>query len=315
MDNLGWLAAAFSIAAVFYILAWVVIGQMPGLRGWNVFIAIIGETLSAICILFFTHATFYQGRSSPRWIYATLTILAAVGVVWFNLQNLNPTNDADQRTFFQLGMTMMVGVAKFFPWSWHLWAGWQSYAQVSVSQDIENWIKGRYRLVIGYSIAMVTGSLILLAAPLLGFNVANSLTGLTLIFAIVPQFLAWVMPEPYRKWLNRAPRVVPKAQPQQRPQLMITALSTAMIQDSPVTSMACHFAIRQTISQIIGSEDAKAIDQYLQTMGYNEWESLLRDTGLRQLLINSGATDVNLMLQRARNILIEKQSLLTMTVQ
>jgi hypothetical protein len=200
---LWWLAASFGVAAIMYMVGWVIAPLFPGGKDWRVLLAVSGEAASAIFSLFFTHAAFYQDRSSPRWVLLVLVVLAALGVIVFDVQNRQANLGEAERAFYQVGMTMLIGLAKLLAWGWHFGAAWRSYRRIAASPYVEDWVKARYQLILGYSLALVLGGLILLASPLIGFNMANNLTGLTLILTVIPQFLAWAMPEGLRRYLNR----------------------------------------------------------------------------------------------------------------
>jgi len=98
-------------------------------------------------------------------------------------------------------------------WIWLIVIGYQSYKLIEKDRSVEDWIKARYKLVIAYScVALVTPLLtvmgiashffpvvtVILDSLALGFVVLGSL-----IAFVVLEYLAWVMPQGYRRFLNR----------------------------------------------------------------------------------------------------------------
>jgi hypothetical protein len=185
LHNLLWLAAFFFLTsagdlALLFNLFWL-FGLCVG----------AGE----IVMVMFIHQTFYRDRKSPYLIFLTIAIFFAVvdfkiSLAATKLLAFNPCN-----------------------WVWLIVIGYQSYKLISADKSVEDWIKARYKLVIAYSfLALVTPLLTVLGIAshffpfvttvldslAMGFFVLGSL-----IAFVVLEYLAWVMPRPYRRFLNR----------------------------------------------------------------------------------------------------------------
>jgi hypothetical protein len=148
-----------------------------------------------IVMVMFIHQTFYRDRKSPYLIFMIIAVLFAVldfkiSLASTKLLAFNPCN-----------------------WVWLIVIGYQSYKLIKTDKSVEDWIKVRYKLVIAYSfVALVTPVLTvmgvvshffpfvttILDSLLLGFVVLGSL-----IAFVVLEYLAWVMPSFYRRFLNR----------------------------------------------------------------------------------------------------------------
>jgi hypothetical protein len=186
LPNLFWLAAFFLLTsagdiALVFNLFWI-FGLCVGL----------GE----IVMVMFIHQTFYRDRKSPYLIFLAIAILFAVAdfkisLAATKLLAFNPCN-----------------------WVWLIVISYQSYQLIKADKTVEDWIKVRYKLVIAYSVvALVTPMLTvmgiashflpfiitILDSLALGFVVLGSL-----IAFVVLEYLAWVMPQPYRRFLNRS---------------------------------------------------------------------------------------------------------------
>jgi Ca2+/Na+ antiporter len=185
LPNLLWLAGFFFLTSVgdialMFNLFWL-FGLCVGL----------GE----IVMVMFIHQTFYRDRKSPYLIFLVIAIVFAIADFKISLADtkllaFNPCN-----------------------WVWLMVIGWQSYKLIRADKSVEDWIKARYKLVIAYSFfALVTPLLTvmgiashffpfittILDSLALGFVVLGSL-----ITFVVLEYLAWVMPQGYRRFLNR----------------------------------------------------------------------------------------------------------------
>jgi len=189
LPNLLWLAAFFYITGtgdIFFTLS-----TFTNFL-WPFFLSVgLGE----IMLVMFIHKTFYQDRKSPYLIFMFVAVV-------FLLANIFST-------FFAFWSP--------FNWIWLIVVANQAYKHVAINPMVEDWIKARYKLVIAYSlvtlfpplytilwiVAMAIQPLAdLIFSPVGGIialvvNVGFSTVG------VVLAYLAWVMPEKYRLYLNR----------------------------------------------------------------------------------------------------------------
>ncbi len=191
LPNLLWLAAFFyltGVSDVFAALAPFTEIRWPWLWGTG-----LGEVILAV----FIQTTFYKDRKSPFPIF----ILLAVGVLAADIFD-----------------AVYLPHHSPFNWLWLIWAGSQAYKQIAGSQAIEDWIKTRYKLVIAYAAVSLAGPIwevmaligrffspefeLWLTSPNQILVAQVGILALTTV-GIVMQYLAWIMPEKYRRWLDR----------------------------------------------------------------------------------------------------------------
>ncbi|MBK9923746.1 MAG: hypothetical protein IPP66_00510 [Anaerolineales bacterium] len=189
LPNLLWLAGFFYITGlgdIFFTLS-------PFTNFiWPFFLSVgLGE----IMLVMFIHTTFYQGRKSPYLVFMVIAFA-------FLLLNVFSTTFAYWSPF---------------NWIWLIVVGYRAYKQISTNLAVEDWVKIRYKLVIAYSlvtlflplytVVWVSASFVpswqtLIYSPVGGviaLMVNVSFTTLGVVLA----YLAWVMPENYRRFLNR----------------------------------------------------------------------------------------------------------------
>ena len=189
LPNLLWLAAFFYITGtgdIFFTLS-----SFTEFL-WPFFLSVgLGE----IMLVMFIHKTFYQDRKSP---YLFFMFIAVV----FLLVNVFSA-------FFAYWSP--------FNWIWLIVVAYQAYKRVTVNPMVEDWIKTRYKLVIAYSLVTLFPPLytiiwlVAMAVPSLAELIFSPVGGVVALVVnvgfstvgVVLAYLAWVMPEPYRLYLNR----------------------------------------------------------------------------------------------------------------
>jgi hypothetical protein len=297
LNNLYWLAGVFVLAvySVFTPLSSSPLG--------NPSIFFLGFTAGHFCLAMFIHTTFYRGRKSPIAIVLGLVVLAFFADIYFLSNNM--VNLA--------GILTAVGLVN---WIWHLVVARSAYAAIATDPSVEKWVKARYRLMIVYvvliifSTAQITASNSSLAPSIPSFVTPIGI--LLTIASVILQFLVWVMPEPFRAWLNREQQTRP-AQEEQRSLSILDVFGAAMTNNTGLQKMICLYAIRAAVAKRIGSEDSATVQKYLDTMTYQDWEMVLKHSELRRILINGGADNASAdgAIENVQQALVEKQSLLT----
>ena len=270
---------------------------------------LVSQFAPQIFVIAFNHTTFYQGRKSPLWWFVgAYVVFLLIGL--YILINLRPGGDPTP-------LLALTNIMATVVWSWHARSAALVLGGLSKEAAVEPWIKSRYRLIIAYSIAMAisaAGSLLRTfiagadATSLLG-NVMAIISLIAQIVAVSLQFLAWVMPENFRRWLNREQHAKGSSQ-----QLgMMSILGIAMVEGTGLKSLACLYALRSTVEKRSGIEDSAALQAYINKMSYNEWEAVFQHSELQRILTNSGADNATTehAIANARQALVEKQSLLT----
>ena len=177
--NLHWLAA------VFYLNFFNIFVRGSDLAGIAQAIMVVIQ----ICLAMFTHTTFYRNRRSPvGWVIAGL--IAAGGATVY-LMTQAPAYRGIQPLYVMCAVN----------WFWHALAAGQIWGRLRSDRSIEDWIKARYVLVVTYAVVM--GALFVVTVlrtplPFIRFGYPISM-----MVALVLQYLAWGMPGPLRRYLNR----------------------------------------------------------------------------------------------------------------
>ena len=300
LNNLYWLAGLFALA-VYSIFTPTDDSPLSNLP-----LFLLGFLAGHYCLAIFIHTTFHRDRQGPVQIVIVLLIVATITTIYA----LFVTKDTNLA-----GMMTTVGLVN---WVWHFIVARSAYLKIVNDSEVENWVKGRYRLMIIYIPMMM----------LITVQVTASTTNLSpyvpriflpiglliIITSIILQFLVWVMPEPFRLWLNRTQQVRPSKEPRTAPNAL-DVFGNAMTRDTGLNTIACFYAIRSTVAKKIGSQDSDAVREYISTMTYHEWDAILQHTELNRILINGGAdkNTANQAILNARQALVEKQSLLTLS--
>ena len=205
-----------------------------------------------------------------------------------------------------------------FVWGWHFIEARRSHANISRDQSAEDWVKSRYTLMITYSAVDFFGAVL---GTLLTTGIWNSDIGSVIVVGInftsvLFQILTWVMPEAFRKWLNRNQQAHTEERTHEQALAILNTLGSSMSEGTGLTRMAAGIAIRKIIGDEIKSEDPKKIEERAISLGYNEWIEFLKNPEL-YILVKSSGPNVNPreVIAKANQTLIEKQSLFTMRAQ
>lgn len=342
-----WLVALVRVATAIVLLRLAAQKNLPNLRwlAWGFlttvvaipfagepYIPYVDKAIAYFTYLFFAifiARTFYQNRRSPLiplWIVFTIAFIVmfwltgqfmteATGVnfpqhIFLARPSYDPAQGGVPMTFSETIDSVIYGSLQIAIWLWHAIAGFQAIRLIAADSKIENWVKSRYRLIILYSCLQSLVGVAMMARPFLP-GLAFTLTALLVIVTTSMQYLVWIMPEWFRGWLNREQRV--RSEDEQQPLSALDVFGTAMIEGTNLQSIACFYAIRAAVSKRIGSEDSAVVRAHINTMSYEEWETVLRHAELHRILMNSGADRfmADVAVENALSALVEKQSLLT----
>jgi hypothetical protein len=202
LTNLYWLAMAFVLfgaGAAFAPTAGNPLGLLP-LSFW-LFIGL--SMVSVAAVIQFVRGTFYRGRPSPApWMWGLWIILAGL-----SLYGVAVSASPDQQNPLVAAGQVLICII----FAWQAWAGYEAWREVAREKTVEDWIKGRYQLVVGYSLCQFVASLgsivrILGAGGGSGNALGASMALVTLGFNIAVvglSYLAWAAPAGFYRWLNR----------------------------------------------------------------------------------------------------------------
>jgi hypothetical protein len=201
-NNLNWLALVFFINAVglpFASSAGNPLGATPA----SLWIFAGCVCLAQLALLLFIQATFYQNRKSPAEWFLGAIIVAIVATLYGLAISALPHQQSVWTATSQFAICLL--------WGWQAWASYQAWRGVAKEKTVEDWVKGRYQLVIWYSLFQFVGDsagfvLMVAAAPGMLGGLPSSLGPIALvcnIASVVLAYLAWAAPAGYYRWLNR----------------------------------------------------------------------------------------------------------------
>lgn len=312
LPNLYWLSAVFILNFIGLLFAPTEGNPLAALpfAMWmfNGFVLFAGLTL-----INFIHTTFYANQASPRrWFLGAHLLLCVIGFYGLTIS---------QSSFNVSGLVASFSVSNSMLWVWHTYAAYQAYRSIAANGAVEDWVKARYRLMIGFAVIIViatTSNTLRTAFTGGGVNLAlgNLFAIVTLISnlaSVTLQFLVWVMPEAFRQWLNRDQKLHDEERTSKRALAILQMLGTAMSTGTGLNEMLAMFALRAAVAKTIQSEDSVRIEAHMAALGYEEWRALLETPHLRQLCVNAAANvTVDNVLANAQKALTDKQSLFTM---
>jgi len=297
--NLYWLSAHF--LALVIALPFAAVGTIDNRWIFWTFISI-----SEIVLIFFIHTTFYRGRSSALWFFLTPAIVGLFGGMYGTY-----IGNFELSAWFVYPNAVLI-------WGWHLVEAFRAYDNIEEDESTEDWVKSRYSLMITYSILdLISAFLGVLTTTNLITGSALALITVALNFASgITQILTWLMPEWFRRWLNRNQKMRSQLESNAQTRLILEVIGSAMVSGSTLNKMLCLFAVRTLIGNLLETEENALIEQRIRVMGYQDWLDILNNPELRQLLTKNGpAAEVDKGLENARIALTDKQSLLTLSAQ
>lgn len=173
----------------------------PGYLFQEIFI-----TIGFILAVIFTNLTFHKNRKSPaKLILIVVIVLAIIQLIFHGMMSIERTP-----LIYYLKVSFDLPY-NFLVFNWMAWSSYSAYKIVK-NQDIEPWIKVRFRLISILSFIMSFHGIpeffqpydILWGTPsnLISVLVFGTTAVLAVIFS-VGFFFAWIMPNWLKKYLNR----------------------------------------------------------------------------------------------------------------
>lgn len=186
MSNLRWLAISFWANAVTNIFLTTFLASPV------IFAA--GVLVVQPSLVMFIHETFYRDRRSPYLVFLFLAIVVSVANLVMKAMGIN----ADLATTLSAIQTAVV-------WLWHAMVAYRAYTSLAKQRFVADWVKARYRMMVTYAaLAVVVQFAVLrLYLPGPGASIISIVAFLCAVTSVVFQFLVWVMPESFRRWLDR----------------------------------------------------------------------------------------------------------------
>jgi hypothetical protein len=297
--NLYWLTAHFFSLVI--AIPFAAVGTIDNRWIFWTFISI-----SEIALIFFIHTTFYRGRSSALPFFLVLAIIGLFGGLYGTY-----INNFELSAWFVYPNAVLI-------WGWHLIEAFRAYDNIEEDKSTEDWVKSRYSLMITYSVFdLISAFLGVLTTTNLITGTALALVTVALNFASsITQIFTWVMPEWFRRWLNRNQKYSSQMESNTQTRLILEVIGSAMVTGSTLNRILCLFAIRTTVGKMLGTEDNVLIERRVRVMDYKDWIEVLSHPELQQLLLKNGSpSDVLTAIEKAKRVLTDKQSLLTLSAQ
>lgn len=199
--NLRWLALYFGATFFMDIFLNINVTAQPVVHIGTLTLAIFLVLFSSACLvgdlamIMFIQRTFYQERKSPRPFF--------VGTALF---------------FFLVGILLAfvptyMAPLNFFIWGWLAVAAYRGYRQIAADKSVEDWVKARYQLTLTYALMLALIALLTIWQSYSTDYLTPVLNIVTTILAFVLECLVWIMPQGFRRFLNR--KYVLPAQPLQ----------------------------------------------------------------------------------------------------
>ena len=160
--------------------------------------------------ILFIDDTFYKGRKS---IYKTvLRIYIPVGIVCGTLPIISSLifrDDAGMVVFLYQIYGVLFGLLVIINVSWLLIAATEAYKEIKDDDNVEPWIKMRYKITIVYAInTIIIGALFVInpydPTTIIGdTDLTTLLINLLEFIQIFGEFFAWYMPDKLKQYFNR----------------------------------------------------------------------------------------------------------------
>lgn len=95
---------------------------------------------------------------------------------------------------------------------------------------------------------------------------------------------------------------------------MFYILAAEIAQESGGKEAACRGLLRLAIEDVSGVRGFRSLDTFISNMGFREWERVLDQPALLRSLTKIGVNDAAGVIARTKKVLVENQSLFTMSV-
>jgi hypothetical protein len=311
LPNLRWLAWYFCANAFIVFFSPHPYNPLGNLS-FSLALFVLPLLLTQIALVLFNQDTFYKDKPSPaRWFWAAFA-LTSLGTIYGVV--VSPSN-SEQSPWVATYL-----ISQFLIWSWHAQVAYQAWSNLAGEHSVEDWIKTRYLLIPAYSIAFLIGAVGTAVRIIFTGGAGNNPVGITSaavtliaqFISVVLQYLVWVMPVPFRAWLNRNYQTHLNEYSEHQSKAILQMIGASISRDANVNQFIALHTIRQAIGKKISSDNSEAIEKHISGMGYKEWVDLLHSYELtKQIsLVNTGS-GIDRIIENANKTLIEKQSLFT----
>jgi hypothetical protein len=158
----------------------------------------IVASIAYLPLALFIFQTFYSGKRVTGWFLIGSTTVFALASLVYSVLALGGSRSTLIMAFSFSGMLPLV------LWFWHAWAAARAFGKIRKENLVEDWVKWRYKAMVTYSGLHFAGGIVgsMSADPAL-IAYAVPIGSVISLVSIVLQYLVWVAPESFRKYLNR----------------------------------------------------------------------------------------------------------------
>lgn len=310
LPNLMWLSVSMFVTVIILLFA-AVEGNPLATQPYSLWVSTLGSIVGQAALIVFNQLTFYKDRKSPvLWIWAIFGVLSAI-----TLYGVTVSESSFKTSIWVAASSPCTVII----WGWHGLLAYRALSQIASEITVEDWVKSRYRLIVVYSIVLSIGGMATIVRNFFaGGSVQSPLgsamgtvTGATQILSVILLFLVWAMPEAFRQWLNRNYQKRLDNKVYQQALAIMEILGTSMSRGTTLPKTLALVGIRKTIGKEINTEDSKKIEAHVVGLGYDDWSHFLNKPDLHIFIKEVANANPQLVLENARNALIENQSLFT----
>ncbi len=194
LQNLIWLGLYFIIIVVMDITSTSALITNEVFRS----MAMISLAVAYIPLAIFIWQTFYKGKPVVPSIITSIVGSLALSGVTFSLLAISGDPNVRITSYIFSGLVPVV------VWFWHGWAAFNAYTEMRKDRTIEDWVKWRYQSMIVYSLFGLLGCMLgMMASTPRMMAISTILLTANGVIVIVLQVLVWMMPDRFRRYINR----------------------------------------------------------------------------------------------------------------
>jgi hypothetical protein len=311
LPNLQWLALYFFVNAFNILFAPHPYNPL-GNQSFSLAMFVLPVLVTQILLILFNRDTFYKDKQSPAIWFWVIFAITSIGTIYGVA--ISPSSSE------QSPWVATYVISQLLIWLWHAQVAYQAWSGIARERTVEDWVKSRYLLIAAYPLVFVIGSLASAIRIVFTGGAGTDTLGITAaavtLFAqfisVVMQYLAWVLPETFRLWLNRDYHTRLKEHSEHQSRAILQMIGASISRDAKVNQISSLMAVRHVIGKMINAESAEVIEKHISKMGYQEWLSVLQNPELaKHLALVSAAKNMDVIVENATRTLVEKQSLFT----
>ena len=167
----------------------------------------LSSLISIIIAIHWTDKVFYTNRKSPyKFLMAIMIPMAIANII---LSTLNTYVFAEVDFIVSVFSSLLFGGVITIFGGWYFISARAAYLKIKSKENIEPWIKMRYKTIMLYSMCFLLMGISFGIAPLAPIEISAGITVplflifITLFIEAIGEFLAWYMPDKLKNYYNR----------------------------------------------------------------------------------------------------------------